>query len=637
MKLATKLSLGFGVILVLLLGLTTLAITSIDNSNDGFTRYRALARDTNLSGRVQAHMLMLRTSLKDFVISGSQEHRDQFIESFKVLQGFMAEAQEAIDAPERAALVDKADENIRQYGKSFDAVADLEKQRAAILETVLNVVGPQMERNITGIMNSAERDDDAQAAYQGGLVLRNLLLARLYASKFLGDSSRESRDRVFQEQRELAVQMQELDAQLQNPERRRLLAETMAMDKTYSEAFVKLSGLTDQRNTIIETRLDVLGPQIAKDIEDVKLAIMAEQDELGPQLQSANRRTSTMVLTIGALALVLSVLITLYIIRSITKPLAESVRYASTVAGGDLTASIDTSGKDELGALARALGNMVVQLKGVVANVRDGAANVASGSSELSESAQALSQGATEQAASIEEISSSMEQMAGNIRKNTENAVSTEKIATQAAIDAEQSGVAVKEAVTAMNTIAEKISIIEEIARQTNLLALNAAIEAARAGEHGKGFAVVAAEVRKLAERSGQAAGEISELSTSTVNMAGTVGHMLEALVPSIKKTADLVRGIATASDEQNIGAQQINQAIAQLDTTIQQNAAASEETASTSEELSAQSTQLDEAMSFFRVDAHATQTRVVAAHDRRPALPEARRGGFDEQEFERF
>jgi methyl-accepting chemotaxis protein len=196
-----------------------------------------------------------------------------------------------------------------------------------------------------------------------------------------------------------------------------------------------------------------------------------------------------------------------------------------------------------------------------------------------------------------------MEEMASSIRQNTDNAMQTEKISIQSSVNAKESGKAVIETVAAMKEIATKISIIEEIARQTNLLALNAAIEAARAGEHGKGFAVVASEVRKLAERSQSAAGEISGLSSRSVAIAEQSGEMLTKMVPDIQKTAELVQEITASSKEQDTGAEQINKAIQQLDQVIQQNASASEEMASTSEELSSQAEQLSDAVAFFRID----------------------------------
>jgi methyl-accepting chemotaxis protein len=281
--------------------------------------------------------------------------------------------------------------------------------------------------------------------------------------------------------------------------------------------------------------------------------------------------------------------------------LAAKAQLAEQISDGDLDAQVSLA--SDVDALGISLQKMLGILRNVISQVKSSAGNVSSGSQSLNVAAQYMTQGAGNQAASVEEASSSIEEMTANIRQNADNALETEKIAKHVANDAIAGGEAVVDTVVVMKDIAEKIVIIEEIARQTNLLALNAAIEAARAGEHGKGFAVVAAEVRKLAERSQIAAGEINELSTRSVDVAEKAGGLLEVIVPNVQKTSELVQEITAASKEQNSGAEQITQSIQALDRVIQQNSASAEEMASTAEELSTQAEQLEGMVTFFKMN----------------------------------
>jgi len=270
------------------------------------------------------------------------------------------------------------------------------------------------------------------------------------------------------------------------------------------------------------------------------------------------------------------------------------------IAAGDMTIEMTPrSDKDEM---IIALAEMIKSIGEIVTQVQASSDNIADASQQMSSNSQQMSEGASEQASAAEEVSSSMEQMASNIQQNTDNSQQTEKIAAKAAEDIMEGSKNVSMTVIVMKKIAEKVSIIGDIAFQTNILALNAAVEAARAGEHGKGFAVVAAEVRKLAERSHIAAGEINELTKSSVEVADKSGKLLESIVPDIQKTAKLVQEITAASIEQNSGANQINNAINQLNKVTQQNAASAEEMATSSEELSSQADSLRDLIGFFKV-----------------------------------
>ena len=284
------------------------------------------------------------------------------------------------------------------------------------------------------------------------------------------------------------------------------------------------------------------------------------------------------------------------------------------IAQGDLVFRIEGNYKGVFGELQSGLNSSAEKIGSMIVNIQANADNAAISSTQVSDTAKQIGQGSSEQAASLEEISSAMEQMTANIRQSADNAGQTEQISQKVAKDAKASGDSVTKAVTAIKSIAEKISIIEEISRQTNLLALNAAIEAARAGEHGKGFAVVASEVRKLAERSQKAAGEISELSVSTVEVAEHAGEGLVNLVPDIQKTAELVQEISVASREQDSGASEINTAIQQLDTVVQQSAAASEQLASAAEQLSDVLAAQQQEMAFFTTGAEPTAVSHVAS-----------------------
>jgi methyl-accepting chemotaxis protein len=349
--------------------------------------------------------------------------------------------------------------------------------------------------------------------------------------------------------------------------------------------------------------IDDLRTAVHEPLSEIVKSVVANAKE-GDLTYDAVRQSTVQIMIVAViLGVLLASILAIIITRALSRPLMEAVSVSNRLAEGDLRTEIKLAGQDEVGQLLAAMKNMVDRLRTVAGDVQAAAEGVSQGSQQLSATSTQMSQGATEQASSIEEISSSMEEMASNVKQNADNASQTETIAVKAATDAKEGGAAVGKTVQAMKEIAAKISIIEEISRQTNLLALNAAIEAARAGEHGKGFAVVASEVRKLAERSQRAAGEITELSGASVKVAERAGELLGKILPDVQKTAELVQEISAASREQDGGLEQINKAIQQLDQVSQNNAAASEETSSTAEELASQAEQMHGIIGFFKLD----------------------------------
>jgi len=320
------------------------------------------------------------------------------------------------------------------------------------------------------------------------------------------------------------------------------------------------------------------------------------------ELMGIIKEVSYSILAAILMALVVFITVIYFIVKSITSGINKGIRFAENVAKGDLRHTIEINQEDEVGQLAKALNTMVNHLKEIVSGIIQGSQTIVSASSQVSSTSVQLSQGANEQASSIEEVSSTMEEISGNIEQNSENAIQSEKVSNETNLEIKNVAAKTSEGVEANKEIAEKITIINDIAFQTNILALNAAVEAARAGEHGRGFAVVASEVRKLAENSKGAADQIVNLAQKGLLISLEVGEVMKAITPKIENTSTLTQEISAASAEQNKGASQINDALQYLSNRTQQNAAASEELAASAEELNSQAEQLKKMISFFKV-----------------------------------
>lgn len=429
-----------------------------------------------------------------------------------------------------------------------------------------------------------------------------------------------------------------LESSISNPEAKLKFADVQEKFKAFSSHRDELMNLRDQRAIDAATMEQRIRTELlpAREIyfaamEDFVAFERGVIDTAGDQIQDVKNSSSLWFLVLGAIALGLGIFSALRLSQGITRPIADAVKLAETVASGDLTATVKASSKDEIGQLLQALGKMNDNLAKIVADVRHGTESIATSAGEIANGNLDLSSRTEEQASSLEETASAMEELTSTVKQNADNARQANQLAASASSVAVQGGQVVDQVISTMGTITESskrisdiIGVIDGIAFQTNILALNAAVEAARAGEQGRGFAVVASEVRNLAQRSANAAKEIKGLITDSVEsveagskLVAQAGATINEVVESVRRVTDIVSEISAASAEQSTGIEQINQAVVQMDEVTQQNAALVEEAAAASQAMQDQSNKLEQLVSVFKVSGG--QARTVAEHAPKP------------------
>jgi methyl-accepting chemotaxis protein len=661
MKLGMKIGLGFGVVIVIALLLGTIAIWNMRSVSGLAEKLNAqFVPESGLATSIEKNYLNAMLEIRGYGFTLDKKFLDKGLKNIEEIKKDLKDAKELAA---RSSELKKFQEQVEKISAKTAEWERLVGETTAKNDILANLrkrlydTGMSLKKNIDELANDRRGSSKSElnsggesgkamsdSAKQAAITEMDEMFIGMRVTIWKAQAERDMKQiqDVLKNLDEMNKRLESLKAATTQESQLKLMENIKSNLATYRSLINEFNATWASTDEIAAKRAQVAyeAMEIAKEAADSSM-----QDTKTIANATVSKLSfSVIVMVVGLLlAIILGACIALFVTRAIVSPLTRALDISNKLSEGDLTVKIDVDSTDETGLLLTAMKHMVAKLREIVGEVKRAGDNVSSGSQEMSASAEQLSQGATEQAASAEEVSSSMEQMTSNIKQSADNAIQTEKIATKSAEDAKESGVAVSDTVSAMKDIAGKISIIEEIARQTNLLALNAAIEAARAGEHGKGFAVVASEVRKLAERSQTAAGEISKLSTTSVDIAEKAGEMLLRIVPDIQKTADLVQEISSACNEQNTGAEQINKAIQQLDQVIQQNASASEEMASTSEELSSQAEQLQSIIAFFRtgdVDRTASEVKAElrghAGFSKKPAFrpkslpPQPVQGGND-------
>jgi len=567
MTVGSRITLGFGVALVLLALIGIVGGSSLLMVGNNFSRLDEISSDAELISNTESTLLSLRLTFKDFIQKdGAKEIGDRFKGLFSEITGLTQKAQEEIHHPTRVPIVKRMSEGVAQYGEGFNKIEKLVAERNRLVNDQLDQIGPKIEKTLTEIMESANKDKDLAAGFYTGTAVRNLLLARLYVAKFLDTNTQERVDRVKKELAEVEQGFDTLDAQLQNPRRRQLLGEAQALTKEYKAAFEKLVETIFARNELIQGTMDRLGPVIAKDAAEVKASLQEETRELKSMVGSTTNTSISVIVVVGLIALAVGVFLGWIITKGINKAVGDAVEGLSA------------------------------------------ASNQVQGASEqLAAAAGELASGTSEQAAGLEEASASMEEMSTMTQQNAESTKEVNTLVNEASRAAQKGASSMGEMQQAISDIkdsadetAKIIKTIDEIAFQTNLLALNAAVEAARAGDAGRGFAVVAEEVRNLAMRSAEAARTTSDMINNSqvkaqqgVEVSKAVEISFNEISAAVDKVSGLVEKVASASQEQTRGIQQVTAGMSQMDQVTQRNASNAEETASTSEEMSSQAAQL--------------------------------------------
>ncbi len=621
MKLGLKMALGFGLVILLVLIIGTIGVINmLQIQGDSRSLDQQYIPEVDISVRVQSASLNTMYAMRGYAFTYDPKYYEQAEENLKMVESSLAEAEALAAKFSNLKALQAGARQASEYAGNYRSAAEETNVLVMQVEAArqeADASAAEFIENCNSFIASQTRQQSQEInAGAGGATMRrradrlttgNDVIDLGNSVRIANFKSQATRDYDLMESAlEKFPQMYPLIDELINGSRVQAdiveLQAVKASAQRYEEAMKAILNGYRELDRVGSER-EAAAEQV---LEAADTVVTAGLEQTIGIAQKAVERVSTAVMVMLAgviVALILAVVIAIFLTRVITSALLKGVAFARELSNGDMTAKLDVKQKDEIGILADALREMQAKLTQIVREVQTASQNVSSGSGQLSAAAQQLSQGAAEQASSGEEVSSSMEEMAASIRQNSDNAHTTDQLAQKAAKNADSGGQAVGQTVEAMKDIAERITIIEEIARNTNLLALNAAIEAARAGEHGKGFAVVASEVRKLAERSQKAAVEISDVSKRSVSVAEEAGKTIAEVVEDIRKTAELVQEISASSNEQNSGAEQINSALQQLDQVTQQNAGSSEEIASTSEELSAQAEQLEETMRFFKID----------------------------------
>ncbi len=658
LKISTRVYGGFGIVLALLALVGGLSIFALGSADGTFSEYRSLARQANAVNHVQAKLLLTRINVKDFIINKSDAAADKVHLYVDETIELIEEALLLVSDPERQASLKHMEEEMAAYEGHFDHVIELNNQRNNIVETVLDVTGPKVEHDLTEIMESAHADGDDASAFFAARVERHLLLARIYATKFLVDNRQESYDRVLKEFEDLGTTADDLLASLENPVRRSLSQGVVDGVLVYRNAFDEVYKIINERNSVISDQLDAIGPRVATSIAEYEASLASRQDSIGPEAAASIHASVIMDLIIAGASLLLGAVIAYLIGTGISRPINRMTGVMKELASGNKSIDVPSRDqKDEIGAMAGAVqvfkenalevdrlneeqaerdrkaevekrqammalaDDFEASVKQVVASVSTGASDITAAAQQLTSAAEsavqkstAVADASTEASGNVQTVAAASEEMSSSIQEIARQVSDSTRSTGEAKDEVEQTDAVVRDLAEAAQKIGEVVTLISDIAEQTNLLALNATIEAARAGESGKGFAVVASEVKNLAQQTAKATGEIAQQIDGVQSTTDTAVQAIGRIKDTIMKVDEIAGSISAAVEEQTAavaeisnstqhaarGTQQVNENIGEVQRSSEETGTAARRALDTATDLSGQSEDLRQKVEQF-------------------------------------